>query len=180
MNQVQELRAEAVNAGWTDRDDHPGKASKQQSELPYYGYGPRPACREGDAVTARITQQHLESYLWGAAMLLREIIDAGDYAVVRHPMYLETVLVYLATPLALRSFWALFVFLPVPALIVLRIRNEEEVLVRNSRGTRSTGGRPATGWCPGCGEGRSHGSPLRSCPGKRLSRCTGERSGESG
>jgi type I restriction enzyme M protein len=29
--------------------------------------------------TARITQQELESYLWGAAVLLRGLIDAGDY-----------------------------------------------------------------------------------------------------
>ena len=27
----------------------------------------------------RISQQHLESYLWGAATLLRGTIDAGDY-----------------------------------------------------------------------------------------------------
>ncbi len=27
----------------------------------------------------RITQQNLESYLWGAAVLLRGTIDAGDY-----------------------------------------------------------------------------------------------------
>lgn len=30
-------------------------------------------------MTARITQQELESYLWGAATLLRGLIDAGDY-----------------------------------------------------------------------------------------------------
>ncbi len=30
-------------------------------------------------MTARITQQQLESYLWGAAVLLRGVIDAGDY-----------------------------------------------------------------------------------------------------
>lgn len=29
--------------------------------------------------TSRITQQELESYLWGAAVLLRGLIDAGDY-----------------------------------------------------------------------------------------------------
>jgi type I restriction enzyme M protein len=28
---------------------------------------------------SRITQQQLESYLWGAAVLLRGLIDAGDY-----------------------------------------------------------------------------------------------------
>ena len=30
-------------------------------------------------MTSRITQQQLESYLWGAAVLLRGTIDAGDY-----------------------------------------------------------------------------------------------------
>src|SRR5213075_68991 len=30
-------------------------------------------------VSERITQQQLESYLWGAATLLRGLIDAGDY-----------------------------------------------------------------------------------------------------
>ena len=30
-------------------------------------------------MTTRITQQQLESYLWGAATLLRGVIDAGDY-----------------------------------------------------------------------------------------------------
>jgi len=30
-------------------------------------------------MTERISQQQLESYLWGAAVLLRGTIDAGDY-----------------------------------------------------------------------------------------------------
>src|SRR6266511_1914483 len=30
-------------------------------------------------MSQRITQQQLESYLWGAATLLRGLIDAGDY-----------------------------------------------------------------------------------------------------
>jgi type I restriction enzyme M protein len=30
-------------------------------------------------VSARITQQELESYLWGAATILRGLVDAGDY-----------------------------------------------------------------------------------------------------
>lgn len=64
----------------------------------------------------------------------QKVIETGPYAVVRHPMYLGTVLMFLATPLALGSFGALFVFLPVPALIILRIRNEEEVLVRELPG----------------------------------------------
>src|SRR6185312_5757278 len=31
------------------------------------------------STTKRITQRELESYLWGAAVLLRGLIDAGDY-----------------------------------------------------------------------------------------------------
>src|SRR3954452_5880633 len=30
-------------------------------------------------MSRRITQRELESYLWGAAVLLRGLIDAGDY-----------------------------------------------------------------------------------------------------
>ena len=30
-------------------------------------------------MSSRISQQELESYLWGAATLLRGLIDAGDY-----------------------------------------------------------------------------------------------------
>lgn len=30
-------------------------------------------------VTARMTQQQLEAYLWGAAVILRGLVDAGDY-----------------------------------------------------------------------------------------------------
>ena len=31
---------------------------------------------------SRITQQELESYLWGAAVLLRGLIDAGDPSIL--------------------------------------------------------------------------------------------------
>jgi type I restriction-modification system DNA methylase subunit len=30
-------------------------------------------------MTARISQRDLENYLWGAAVVLRGLIDAGDY-----------------------------------------------------------------------------------------------------
>jgi type I restriction enzyme M protein len=37
-------------------------------------------------VTVTITQQELESYLWGAAVILRGLIDAGDYKQFVFPM----------------------------------------------------------------------------------------------
>lgn len=62
------------------------------------------------------------------------VISSGPYAIVRHPMYLSVLPMYLFTPLALGSYWALLAFLPLPLLLVMRIINEEEVLVRELPG----------------------------------------------
>lgn len=59
----------------------------------------------------------------------QRVIDTGLYAIVRHPMYFATVLMYIAMPLVLGSAWALLVFMVYPLLIVKRIRNEEQVLL---------------------------------------------------
>ncbi|MDN7023706.1 isoprenylcysteine carboxylmethyltransferase family protein [Methanoculleus sp. FWC-SCC1] len=79
----------------------------------------------------------------------QEVIDTSPYAVVRHPMYPGAVLVFLAPPLAIGWFWALVTCLPLPALLVRRIRGEEETLVRD---LRRIGGKHATGLSPICGE----------------------------
>ncbi len=60
----------------------------------------------------------------------QKVITTGPYAIVRHPMYLGVLLMYLSTPLALGSYWALIFFLPLLPLIVARLLNEEEVLLR--------------------------------------------------
>ncbi len=62
------------------------------------------------------------------------VISSGPYALVRHPMYTGTLALYLATPLALGSWWA---FLPAAIILptlVLRVKNEESVLVRELTG----------------------------------------------
>jgi len=64
----------------------------------------------------------------------QKVISTGPYALVRHPMYLGTGIMFLATPLALGSYWALPVFLMLPGVLVYRIRNEEEVLLRELNG----------------------------------------------
>jgi protein-S-isoprenylcysteine O-methyltransferase Ste14 len=64
----------------------------------------------------------------------QQVVSAGAYAVVRHPMYAALLAVYIATPIALGSWWAVIpaaLFIP---LFVVRIRNEEEVLVRELPG----------------------------------------------
>jgi protein-S-isoprenylcysteine O-methyltransferase Ste14 len=64
----------------------------------------------------------------------QKVIATGPYAIVRHPMYTGVLALFLATPVALGSWWAT---LPVIALFpfsVLRIRNEEAVLLRELPG----------------------------------------------
>ncbi len=58
----------------------------------------------------------------------QRVVSTGPYAVVRHPMYVANILIYLASPLALGSFWAFLPALLTPAVIVARILNEERVL----------------------------------------------------
>ena len=58
----------------------------------------------------------------------QRVIDTGLYGVVRHPMYLATLLMFLPMPLVLGSFWGLIPFAIYPVAIVIRIINEEKVL----------------------------------------------------
>jgi protein-S-isoprenylcysteine O-methyltransferase Ste14 len=51
-------------------------------------------------------------------------------------MYLGTSIMWLATPVALGSYWALPIFLILPIVLVYRIMNEEEVLLRELPGYR--------------------------------------------
>ncbi len=64
----------------------------------------------------------------------QKVISTGPYSLVRHPMYLGTIVMYLFTPLALGSWWALIGFLFFPLLLIFRIFNEEEVLLRDLPG----------------------------------------------
>lgn len=58
----------------------------------------------------------------------QQVISTGLYALVRHPMYLACLLLFLAMPLALGSYVALLPMLLFPAALVLRLKNEEAVL----------------------------------------------------
>ncbi|MGR8981457.1 MAG: methyltransferase family protein, partial [Gammaproteobacteria bacterium] len=64
----------------------------------------------------------------------QEVITTGPYAIVRHPMYFGVLLIFLATPLALGSYWALWPAAFIIPILMARIRNEENVLARNLKG----------------------------------------------
>jgi len=58
----------------------------------------------------------------------QSVITTGPYRIIRHPMYSGVLVMYLSTPFALDSYWALIPFLVVPFMLLLRIRNEERIL----------------------------------------------------
>lgn len=64
----------------------------------------------------------------------QKVIDTGLYSAVRHPMYTGIILMYVFTPTALGSFWALPLVIPIIAIIIFRTLNEEEVLKRDLPG----------------------------------------------
>lgn len=64
----------------------------------------------------------------------QKVISTGLYGVVRHPMYLGVLIMFLPTPIALGSYWALIPFAVLPVLLILRILNEEKVLSNNLQG----------------------------------------------
>ena len=62
------------------------------------------------------------------------VVDTGMYGIVRHPMYAVTVLLFLMIPLVLGSWYALIVFAFYPAIIIVRLKDEEELLRRELPG----------------------------------------------
>ena len=64
----------------------------------------------------------------------QKVIDTGLYGIVRHPMYLSTIFLFLSMPLILGSFISFIIFLLYPFIIVRRIKNEEKVLEKELKG----------------------------------------------
>lgn len=66
----------------------------------------------------------------------QKVITTGPYSIIRHPMYLGSIVMFMLTPIALGSWWAAPVFLLYIPLMVWRIVNEEKVLLRDLPGYR--------------------------------------------
>jgi len=62
------------------------------------------------------------------------VVDTGLYGIVRHPMYAVTVLLFLMIPVILGSWYALAVFSVYPAVIIVRLKDEEALLTRELPG----------------------------------------------
>ena len=62
------------------------------------------------------------------------VVDTGLYGIVRHPMYAVTLLLFLAMPLVLGSWYALIIFAFYPAIIIVRLKDEEALLTKELPG----------------------------------------------
>lgn len=66
----------------------------------------------------------------------QKVIDTGLYGLVRHPMYMSTLLLFLTMPLVLGSVISFGIMLAYFPILAKRIRNEEQVLEGGLAGYR--------------------------------------------
>ena len=64
----------------------------------------------------------------------QKVISTGLYGIIRHPMYAATILMFLCIPIILGSWFSFIIMLTYPAIIVVRIVNEEKVLSKELKG----------------------------------------------
>jgi protein-S-isoprenylcysteine O-methyltransferase Ste14 len=64
----------------------------------------------------------------------QKVVSTGPYSIIRHPMYLGVLVMYLLTPIALGSWWAAPLFSLSLPIFIWRILNEETVLLRDLPG----------------------------------------------
>ena len=62
------------------------------------------------------------------------VVSTGPYAIVRHPMYASALLMLIGIPVALGSWWAVFVWIALLPALAWRLVDEERVLVRDLDG----------------------------------------------
>ena len=71
----------------------------------------------------------------------QKVIDTGLYGIVRHPMYMATIILFLAMPLILASPISFIIMLGYIPIIGKRISNEESVLEEGLDGYKDYKGR---------------------------------------
>lgn len=64
----------------------------------------------------------------------QHVISTGPYGIVRHPLYVALVTVAAGIPLALESYLGLIFVVPLVALVVWRLLDEEALLAKNLSG----------------------------------------------
>jgi len=66
----------------------------------------------------------------------QRVVSTGPYALVRHPMYLGGLIMFLGVPLALGSWWGFTAVIPIATALCWRLLDEERLLVASLPGYR--------------------------------------------
>jgi len=66
----------------------------------------------------------------------QKVITSGPYSYVRHPMYSGVSIMYIFSPLALGSYWAMIPTVLLPIFLGIRIHDEEKILLKELKGYR--------------------------------------------
>lgn len=90
----------------------------------------------GYALYARVMRENAYLSRTVEVQTRQRVVDTGLYGIVRHPMYLATLLLFLSAPLVLGSPLSFLIFLIYPWILVKRIQNEEQVLEEQLEGYR--------------------------------------------
>ena len=77
------------------------------------------------------------------------VVDSGPYRFVRHPMYVAIVIMHVAAPLILGSWWSLSVALPIALLFIVRTALEDRALRSELAGYDEYAGRTPYRLVPG-------------------------------
>src|ERR1700677_1204326 len=64
----------------------------------------------------------------------QKVVSTGPYAWVRHPMYIGALVLLLGNPLGLGSWWGTLTIIPIALIIIWRLLDEEQFLVKNLPG----------------------------------------------
>ncbi len=83
----------------------------------------------GFAFIARVYHENTFTSATVGVIEGQRVISTGPYAIVRHPMYASGLLYLLGTPLALGSYWGLIPFGLMVPLLIMRLLDEERMLV---------------------------------------------------
>jgi protein-S-isoprenylcysteine O-methyltransferase Ste14 len=66
----------------------------------------------------------------------QRVVASGPYAIVRHPMYLSELIMFIFAPMALGSYWGIIPNILLSAVLTARIITEEQVLMTELKGYR--------------------------------------------
>ena len=63
-----------------------------------------------------------------------QVVTSGVYGLVRHPMYLGGIMLFVGTPLLLGSFWGILMAVAMAFILAARLTREERLLVKELEG----------------------------------------------